>query len=154
MKNPWLALGASLFLPGTGHLYLGERAKGWTFLCMDAGIFVSFWISHSLIACVLLSVVYLGIVIPAALDAFQNASGKPHVLTGDSVPYVLLMLLTVGPFAVPLLWQSRKFSKNAKIGWTVFVILIALLMIAMVNVLASFLNLLTQGNPSGTSLKF
>ena len=56
------------------------------------------------------------------------------------MPYVILMLLTVGPFALPLLWQSVKFSKTAKILWTVTVILIAFLAIATLTLSASFLD--------------
>ncbi|HOW58238.1 MAG TPA: hypothetical protein PLO78_00775 [Candidatus Omnitrophota bacterium] len=149
MKNPRVASLFSILLPGLGQLYLKDYAKGWTLICIDIGIFVSLWISHSWFACVLLAVVYLGIMIPAAIDAFQNATGRPRVFTGESIPYVLWMLFAVGPFAIPLLWQSQKFSRRAKSGWTIFVILIALLMIATLNWMASFLNALMQQNSGG-----
>lgn len=144
MKNPHLAFFYSILVPGLGQIYLADYGKGWTFLCMDAGILVSLWFNHSWLSYVLMGVVYLTIAIPAGLDAFQNASGRPRVFSGNSVAYIILMLLVVGPFAIPLLWQSSKFSKRAKIGWTVFVILIALLMIATLNFLALLQETLMQ----------
>lgn len=136
-------------VPGLGQLYLGERAKGWTLLCMWAGVVVSLIVSHAMIACFLMGGIYLAVMIPAALDAFQTASGRPRTFTADTIPYVIVMLLMVGPFAVPLLWQSAKFSKTAKIAWTVGVILIALLAIATTAFVASFLELLMR--PGGTA---
>jgi len=139
MKDPRLALFYSIVVPGLGQLYLGERAKGWTLLCMSAGVAVSLIISHTAIAFFLMGGIYLAVMIPAALDAFQTASGRPRTFTGDTVPYVIIMLLVVGPFALPLLWQSKKFSKTGKILWTGVVILIALLAIATLMLSASFL---------------
>jgi hypothetical protein len=106
------------------------------------------------------------------LDAFQTASGRPRTFAvptpinfreseigavqvaihdkkiktwaGDTIPYVIVMLLLVGPFAIPLLWQSRKFSARAKIVWTVVVIGIALLSIAAMTFVASFLEQLME----------
>jgi len=140
MKDPRLALFYSVMFPGLGQLYLGERAKGWTLLCMGIGVGVSLIISHTAIACLLMGGIYLAVMIPAALDAFQTASGRPRTFTADTVPYVIIMLLLVGPFAIPLLWQSRKFSTHARIAWTFVVILIALLAIAVTTFAASFLD--------------
>lgn len=140
MKDPRLALFYSVIVPGLGQLYLGERAKGWTLLCMGAGVVVSLIVSHSGIACFLMGGIYLAVMIPAALDAFQTASGRSRTFSGEAIPYVIMMLLMVGPFAIPLLWQSTKFSKMAKILWTVAVILIALLAIATLALSASFLD--------------
>lgn len=140
MKNPFLALIYSVVVPGLGQLYLGERAKGWTLVCMDAGVAVSLSFNHSWVACFLMGGIYLAIMIPAALDAFRTASGQPKTFSGDTVPYVIVMLLMVGPFAIPLLWQSAKFSKTAKIVWTVGIILIALFAIAVTTLAASFVD--------------
>ncbi len=39
-----------------------------------------------------------------------------------SVWFVLFMLFFVlGPFGLPLLWKSPRFSRNAKIAWTITV---------------------------------
>ncbi len=140
MKNPPLALFYSVIIPGLGQLYLGEWAKGWTLLCMTLGVMVSLIFSHTIIAYFLMGGIYLAVMIPAALDAFQTASGRPRTFMADTVPYVIVMLLMVGPFASPLLWQSTKFSKTAKILWTIFVILIAFFAIASMTFVASFLD--------------
>ena len=142
MKDPRLAFFFSIVFPGLGQLYLGERAKGWTLLCMGAGVVVSLIFSHTWVAYFLMGGIYLAIVIPAALDAFQVAihEKKIKTWTADTVPYVIVMLLMVGPFAIPLLWQSAKFSKKAKVLWTVAVILIALFAIATLTFMASFLD--------------
>ena len=140
MKNPHLAFFYSLAVPGLGQLYLGERAKGWTLLSMIGGIVVSLIATHTATAWVLMGGIYLAVMIPAAVDAFQIASGRPRAFKGDSKPYVIVMLLMVGPFAIPLLWQSGRFSKTAKIVWTLAVILIALLAIAVLAVMSSSLD--------------
>lgn len=147
MKNPYWSFFYSMIVPGLGQLYVGDRAKGWTLLCMTAGVIVSLIISHTLISCFLMGGIYLAVMIPAALDAFQTASGRPRVFTGDSVFYVVVMLLMVGPFAIPLLWQSPKFSKTAKIFWTAAVILIAFLAIAVLMLTASVFDQLIKQNP-------
>jgi TM2 domain-containing membrane protein YozV len=167
MKDPRLALFYSVMVPGLGQIYLGERAKGWTFLCMGAGVAVSLIVSHTVVACFLMGGIYLAVMIPAALDAFQTALGRPRTFSvpipvnfreseigavqcaihdkkikawaGDTIPYVIVMLLLVGPFAIPLLWQSRRFSSRAKIVWTAVVIGIALFSIAVMTFAASFL---------------
>jgi len=138
MKDPRFAAFYSVIIPGLGQLYIGEKAKGWTLLCMAAGVAVSLVISHTLINAILMGGIYLAIMIPAAVDAFQTASGRSRNFAGDSVPYVIIMLLMVGPFAIPLLWQSKKFSRPAKIFWTVGVVLIAFLGILALTLLGSF----------------
>jgi TM2 domain-containing membrane protein YozV len=140
MKNPFRACLFSILVPGLGQLYLGEKAKGWTLLSMTAGVAVSLIFSHTLVAWILMAGIYLAVMIPAALDAFQTTAGRPRTFSGDTVPYVIVMLLMVGPFALPLLWQSPKFSKTAKIVWTLIVVLIAFLAIVTVMFTASFLN--------------
>ncbi|MFA5159287.1 MAG: hypothetical protein WC484_02140 [Candidatus Omnitrophota bacterium] len=144
MKNPRLAFFYSIVVPGLGQFYLGERAKGWVLLCMGAGVVASLIVSHTAIGCFLMGGIYLAVVIPAALDAFQTASGRPRTFTADTIPYVIVMLFMVGPFAVPLLWQSRKFSTPAKIAWTIAVILIAFLAIITMMFVASFLGQLMR----------
>ena len=144
MKDPRLALFYSVIAPGLGQIYLGERAKGLTLLCMGAGVAVSLIVKHTAVACFLMGGIYLAVMIPAALDAFQTASGRPRTFSGDAIPYVIVMLLSVGPFAIPLLWQSRKFSPRAKVIWTIAVIGIALLAIAVMTFMASSLEQLMK----------
>lgn len=126
MKNKWMAFFLSLFIPGTGQLYLGERIKAVTMLCITAGLAVALATSRSRINFLFLSPICLFVMIPAATDAFQTASGEPRTFTSDSIPYVLFMLFAVGPFAVPLLWLSPKFSGTSKIILTALVIVIAI----------------------------
>jgi TM2 domain-containing membrane protein YozV len=142
-RSPLLAAILSLLVPGLGQLYNGERAKGVAILCIDAGIGVGIGLSsvgpegfRSWLSVALLTLVYLGVWIPAGIDAYQYASGrKTSLLSGDNTWYIIFMLLMIGPAAIPLLWQSRRFSRVAKIVWTVIVILIALLGIFFVVVI-------------------
>ena len=134
-RVPLLAALLSLLLPGAGQLYNGERAKGITILCITGGIGYGLCMAtlgpgafRSVFSVCMLVVVYLFVWVPAVIDAYQRAAGQPTaLLSGEKAWYVILMLATVGPMAIPLLWQSRTFSHAAKIGWTVAVILLAIL---------------------------
>lgn len=148
MKSPFLACLYSLLAPGLGQIYLKEQGKGWALLCMTLGIWASLFFSHSLIARILLGALYLFILVPAVTDAYQCAAGRPQTFTGDSLPYVVFMLLMIGPFAIPLLWQSPRFSKTAKIAWTVAVVIVALAAIAATTFMASFFDGLMKQNPA------
>lgn len=132
------ALLYSLLFPGLGQVYLGERAKGWTLVCMGVGAVVSIVMSPGLIARLLLGGIYLAVMVPAALDAFRTACGKPRTFPGESVPYVITMLIVIGPFAVPLLWQSGRFSRTVKVLWTIVVVLIAFVAMVFTAFAASF----------------
>ena len=143
-RSPFIACGLSLAVPGVGQWYNGERVKGVAVLCMDAGIALGVWLAtsgptalRSWVTALLLGVVYVGVWIPAAIDAYQYSAGcaKP-LLSGETAWYVIVMLLSVGPGAIPLLWQSPRFSLGAKIAWTAFVVLVALggiLLVTMVG---------------------
>jgi len=134
-RFPLLAAALSFALPGLGQLYNGERAKGLTIVCITAGIAYGAVMAvagptafRSTFTAVTLAIVYLFIWLPATLDAFQRARGtETALLSGRKRWYVILMLLTVGPMAIPLLWQSPRFSRTAKLVWTAAVILLALL---------------------------
>ena len=54
------------------------------------------------------------------------------------------MLLVVGPFALPLLWQSRRFSRMAKVAWTIGVVLVAVLCIVTVAALGPMMEQVLQ----------
>jgi len=148
VKSPHLAFFYSILVPGLGQLYLGERAKGWTLLCMTAGVWISLVISHTPLSWLFMGLIYLAVMIPATSDAFQAASGRSRAFAGDSIFYVITMLLVIGPFAVPLLWQSAKFSKIAKIIWTIIVVLIAFLAIGVLMFMASSLDQLIKQSQS------
>ncbi|HQB12250.1 MAG: TM2 domain protein [Candidatus Omnitrophica bacterium ADurb.Bin292] len=149
MKNKWIALVLSFFVPGMGQIYLGDRTKGLTLLCVSAGLAYALVTSRSLLNLIFLAPICLFVMVPSAVDAYQVAVGKPRKFTGDSVPYVVFMLLVVGPFAVPLLWQSSKFSRFMKVAWTILVILIAIAIILFLRDVASVMDsLLGQDSPA------
>ena len=135
MKNPRAAFFLSLAVPGLGQLYLNEKAKGISLFCIAAGIVISLVMSHSLIAVILIGPLYLFSMVPAALDAYQTAAGKPRRFKSDSVLYVIIMLLVVGPFAVPIFW-------------TVFVTVIALGAIVVMASIASVFDKMMQQTPA------
>ena len=140
MKNPIFAFFLSLFVPGLGQLYLKEWPKGLSMLCVTAGIAVAFLTSRSMVAFFLLGLIYLFIIVPAAVDAYQTASGKPRTFKSDSIPYVLIMLCIVGPFAIPLLWQSPRFPRAVKIILTTLVTLIMILGLLLINLVGPYLD--------------
>jgi TM2 domain-containing membrane protein YozV len=152
MKNPWLAMTLSLLLPGLGQLYLNERAKGISMLFISIGIAVSLAVSRSAVAYILIGPLYLFALVPAAVDAYQTASGKPRTFKGESVFYVIIMLFAVGPFAIPLLWQSPRFSKSMKIVLTAFVTLVALAAILTMTMFASTLDKMIRQDTAALSL--
>jgi hypothetical protein len=134
-RSPYVAAALSFVVPGAGQLYNGERAKGLTLLCLVAGIGFGFFMAtlgpsafRSFLTRVILGVVYLFVWVPAAVDAYQRAAEVPTTfLSGERRWYVVLMLLMVGPPAIPLLWQSPRFTRTAKILWTAAIILLAIL---------------------------
>ncbi len=127
----------SLLMPGLGQLYNGDRAKGTAVLCIALGTWLGILLSllgpegiRSPFTFLLLGMAYLFVWIPAVIDAHAVAAGNPgQLLSGGSAWYVIMMLLVVGPMAIPLLWQSQAFSRASKIGWTVFVTVVAIAII-------------------------
>ena len=138
-RSPLLAGLLSALVPGLGQLYNKAWAKGIAVLCITAGLGVGLLMatagpqrSRSWLTTVMLGVVYLFVWLPAVIDAAQHAAGKAQpLLSGGKAWYVVLMLLSVGPMALPLLWQSPRFSRAAKIVWTLIVILAALAMVVL-----------------------
>ena len=135
-RSPYIAAGLSLIAPGAGQIYSGDRPKGVALLCITAGLWASAILTmtgaaaaRSVLTMLLLVVVYLFVLIPAVLDAYRAGEGQAAVITGEKLWYVVMMLLAVGPLALPLLWQSERFSRATKLAWTVAVIIIALLAI-------------------------
>lgn len=133
-RSPWLAGLLSAAAPGLGQLYNGERAKGWSMLCITAGLFVTGAVSHSGMTLFLLGPVYLFVLIPAVVDAYHTALGRATGFSCDAPWYVITMLLTVVPLALPLLWQNQRFSWGSKIGWTVAVVLMTVACIALLRI--------------------
>ncbi len=125
--SPSLAMLLSLLVPGLGQCLLGQRSKGLSTLAVVGGIIASVLLFHSTGTLLIMSLAYIALAIPSAMDARRVAAGQPEPAVSQTPWYIIGMLLMLGPFAVPLLWQSSRFSRRAKIGWTVAVLLIALL---------------------------
>jgi hypothetical protein len=129
-RSPLAAAFLSALAPGLGQIFVGNAPTGVALLCTAAGIgggvaaallgppaFRS-WLTAGVLAGI-----YPFVWFPAVIDAWQAAAGsaKP-MLSGHQRWYVILLLLTVGPMSLPLLWQNPRFSQKAKIAWTAAVI--------------------------------
>lgn len=125
-KRPFLAAVLSFILPGLGQIYAGFPKKGFTLLIVTMGIGISYLRAASLIMQITFGLIYLFFLIPAVQDAWALAKGTAQG-AAQSKAYIILMLLAVGPFALPLLWQSDQFSREAKILWSFFVMVVAAL---------------------------
>ena len=129
-KKPPIALVLSLIVPGLGQIYNIQVIKGLVIAgaCLALGL-GSFWLSglSSLSAALALLLMWVS----AILDAYKTAktSGQP-LDWYYRVPYVVAMLLLIGPLALPLLWRSPYFSRFARWGWTTVVIGAVLLFLA------------------------
>lgn len=136
--SPLGAAVLSAVLPGLGQLANGERAKGLAVLASSVGVIAGIAVAavgplamRSWITVVMLVVMVPFVWVPAVVDAWRRAQGEASpLLEGERIWYVLLLLATVGPMSLPLLWQSPRFSRLVKILLTVAVIGIALAAIA------------------------
>ena len=121
-KNPLIALILSIVVPGLGQLYNKEATKGLAIAgsCLVLGL-GSMWLSG--LARVSIGLTLLLVWVSAILDAYKTAKvfGQP-LDWYYRVPYVVTMLLLVGPVALPLLWRSPYFSRFARWCWTSVVI--------------------------------
>ena len=129
-SNLRLALLCSVLLPGLGQIYNRESTKGLViFGCAVTLGVLGFWFSGFNRLAMLLALFLLWA--SAATDAYQMAknAGQPAEFYYRKT-FVVAMLLLVGPLALPLLWQSRNFSRTARWLWTILVISVALLFFA------------------------
>ncbi|MBI3311931.1 MAG: hypothetical protein HYZ88_00170 [Candidatus Omnitrophica bacterium] len=138
-KHPSVALLLSLALPGLGQLYNGQRVKGLVIADASLGLGIgALWLSGlSRISAVLaLGILWLS----AALDAYKTAQASGQPLDWYyRPPYVIAMLLLVGPLALPLLWRSPYFARVARWGWTALVVAALGLFLVMPYLLARLL---------------
>ena len=129
-SNSRVALLCSVLLPGLGQIYNRESKKGLIIFACAIGLGVlGSWFSGFNRFAMLLALVLLWV--SAATDAYHMArnSGQPAEFYYRK-PFVVAMLLLVGPLALPLLWESRNFSRSARWLWTILVVSVALLFIA------------------------
>ncbi len=144
-KNPWIAFFLTLLFPGLGHLYAGNRFSALAYALMTCGLGLSYFSAQSFLAKLAVLFIIPFVMIPAARDAVAMAQGKKAPVTGEeSRIYVVWMLCCVGPFAVPLLWQNKKFSVPVKIVWTVIVISIVVMFFSVIAVLGKSYDQIAQ----------
>ena len=129
-RFPFAAALLSLFFPGLGQLYNGENPKAVALISTAIGIWIGMAVAlwgppelRSWLTLLVLGTVYPMVWLPSVVDAYQTGRGtaKP-LLSGQNRWYIILMLVCVGPMSLPLLWQSSRFSSDAKQVWTVAVI--------------------------------
>ncbi|MBD3263770.1 MAG: hypothetical protein GF375_01550 [Candidatus Omnitrophica bacterium] len=125
-KAPLLTILLSA-LPGFSHIYLGRIKKGLSLLVIDTGMVLTLIFADSYIMTVIMVNIYFFTFLPACIETYQISKyGKGRTVT-ESRWYVVVLLLSTGFSALPLLWQSSLFSRKAKIGWTVAVPVLAVI---------------------------
>ena len=128
-RTPLIALVLSALVPGLGQLYNKETRKGLVIIgsCLGLGLLIY---SQSGLNKITFALALLLVWISAIAEAYKSAqaSGQPPDFYYRQA-YVVSLLLLVGPFALPLLWQSPHFSRTARWTWTVIVSGAALLFI-------------------------
>ncbi len=122
---PFLAASLSL-VPGLGHLAVGRRGKAAALFAVDLGIICSIFFLRSNAGHLLTCFSYLMIMVPAVIETYTLARGGVSRFS-ESKPYIVTLLLMKGFWALPLLWQSRAFSKQIKIVWSIAVPVLAIL---------------------------
>lgn len=114
-------------LPGLAHLYLGDKKKALSLLVIDAGIILTLVFSDSLLMKGLMLGIYIIAFLPAAVETYQLAAYDRRLLNTNAKWYVIIMLLTTGFSALPLLWQSNCFGRTGKTAWSIAVPVLATL---------------------------
>ncbi len=130
--SPFFAAGLSL-VPGVGHLVLGRKEKAAVLFAVDFGIIFSVFFTKSLAGYLVACFVYFMAMVPAVIETYTLARGGVSQFN-ESKPYVVLLLLATGFSALPLLWQSRIFSKRIKIVWSVAVLVLAILYFSFLGI--------------------
>lgn len=120
----------SLLLPGLGQIYRGEKLRGAVVLSISLAILTAIlWSSRgpeafrSWLSTLFLELVYVVVWIPAVIDSHDPGRSGTRSFVLARPWYVVVMLITVGPLALPLLWHSSHFSRRHKLLWTAIVLL-------------------------------
>lgn len=108
-------------LPGLNHLLLGDKKKALSLFVIDTGMFLTWIFSESLLMKMLMLGIYAITFLPAAVETYQRARYGYGLIDTNAKWYVILLLLTTGFSALPLLWQSDSFGKAGKIAWSIAV---------------------------------
>jgi hypothetical protein len=129
-KSPIVAPMISVIVPGAGQIFNRESKKGIIILacCVGLGL-LTYWLSGLNKISIALALILLWS--SAIVDAYKvaKAADQPTDFYYRK-PYVVVMLLLVGPLALPLLWQSPQFSRFARWIWTVIVTAAVLMFVA------------------------
>ena len=112
-RKVWLVALMSL-VPGLSLLYLGRWKRAIVLFVIDAGIVLAFTLSGSYLMKLLAVNIYIFTFIAPFMESYQLARYGKNTISSDSRWYVVVLLLTTGFNALPLLWVSRSFSKRPK----------------------------------------
>ena len=123
-KNVLLTLVLSV-VPGLPHLYLGDRKKAAGLFVIDGALVLSVLYSRSCLMKALMGGIYFVTVVPACIETYQLSRYGKNTIDTDSRWYTVLLLLTTGFSALPLLWQNRNFSQSSKVAWSIAVPVLA-----------------------------
>ena len=139
MAHPLVAAGLSVVVPGAGQWYNRQGTKALVLLGSCAALLaLTAWLSglSRITAALALLVVWTS----AVIDAYKTAQMQGRPLDWYyRKPYVVAMLLLIGPVALPLLWRSPHFSSPARWTWTALVLGVVLLFLAMPYLLHALL---------------
>ncbi len=119
-----LAATLSAILPGLGQIYLGERSNGLSLLAASLGMLLILSYDTSWFTGIFVGVAYLSLVYHAAKDAYHGTKNT------ESIQYVLGLAIVIGPFCLPLLWQNKQIHTQAKLIWTVVILVLTALLVA------------------------
>jgi hypothetical protein len=132
-KKLWIAILLSI-IPGLSLLYLGRGKKTIALFIVDIGILLTLLLSTSYLAKLLAVNIYVFTFMVPFIESYQLARYGKNTVGTDSKWYVMVLLLTTGLNALPLLWQSGNFSHRAKILWSIAVPALAgIFVFALVN---------------------
>ena len=63
-------------------------------------------------------------------EFFNRLPARPWFF---KTPFVVMAVLTIGPFALPLIWFNSGYSQTAKIVWTVIIAVLSYVFYIMVE---------------------
>lgn len=121
-------------VPGLSLVYIGRVKKAILLFIIDLGILTAVLFSDSYLMILLAINIYVFTFFAPFVESYQVAKYGRNTLGADSRWYVVVLLLTTGFNALPLLWSSGNFSRKAKIAWSVAVpVLAAIFFLFLVN---------------------
>jgi hypothetical protein len=129
-KRLWIVI-CLAFVPGLSLLYLGRWKKSIALFLIDAGVISILVFSNSYLMRLLAVNIYVFASIAPFIESYQLARYGKNTVDSGARWYVIILMLTTGFNALPLLWQSPNFSRISKIGWTITVTVLAAVFVAL-----------------------